>query len=466
MSHREEQSYKAKNKTHWINWFIPLILVLSTFAFLVFYPVSDNIKKDSPPSVTIDNSDSQTKEIANSLVSTFFNGSDEDKNEQIRALENTLSNLKNSSQGNSNNPSSETSTDTAKKALKELKNNSINEAIETLIASANQQIDPRSSAKTWVNIGNIQNLTSAKQALLAYQKATGLDPYNSNAWNRKGHLHRQLKQFDKAEIAYKKVQQLTNKSTVNQAVSLANFGLLNQSKGDIEAAEEAFLKSLQIFTNLNNEPGQASTSENLASLYKHKNELEKAETYYLKALQIHKRNNHPQQTVNIHTTLGSLYQNLKKIPNALDHYEEALKVSTRNNLPRDTASLYSNLGILAQQNNQQAKSKEYFEKSLQINQQIKRSSGTADQYGNLAIINRNKKNYAVAEDFHNKAIQIYTQNKHQHGVISQQINLGFLYKAWNKKDKACEAWRKSLDLIQNKSNRAERVKQLLKTTCP
>lgn len=489
MNHKQEQSYTAQKKTHWINWLIPSILVLSAIAVLIFYPSSDPVDVGTSSSTNEpveDNSgyasDNQAndafpiKEIANSLVSTFFNGSDEDRNEQVRALENTLAYLNNwRSKANSTEASTTPKTPltpltplttTASKTLKELQENNLNEAINTLVAAADQQVNPRNAAKIWINIGNIQNLTSAQQALLAYQKASELDPDNSNAWNRRGHLHRQLNQFEAAEKAFKRVQKLTSQSTANQAMSLANFGLLNQSKGDYEAAEKAFHESLNIYTEIDNPAGMASTSENLASLYKHKGALDKAETYYLKALNIYQKQQQFQQIASTHAALGSLYQGQKLPEKARHHYQQALEISIENNFQGDIASLYSNLGILAQQANQLEKSKELFEKSLQINQQIKRSTGTADQYGNLAILNRNKKNYAAAEDFHRKAIQIHVQNKHKNGIISQYINLGFLYKAWNKTDKACEAWRKSLGLLQSdQSKRAERVTHLIEANC-
>lgn len=462
---QQQQSYQTK-KTNWINWFIPLLLVIAALALLLYYPSSDP-KKDMTQSVASDTQAGgfSVKAIAGSLVSTYFNGTDEDKNEQIRALENTLTDLNEQYLQDPNTSS------TASKTLQQLKDSNLNTSIQTLIASADQQTNPRDAAKTWINVGNIQNLTSTPQALLAYQKACELDPYNSKAWNRRGHLHRQLKQFEESELAYKKAQQLTHKnteeSTENKAISLVNFGLLNQSKGDNQAAENAFVQSLRIYIDLNNESGIASTSENLASLYKNKGDLKTAEAYYLKALQVHQKLAHTQQMATTHAALGSLYQSNKKLEKARQHFQYALDISLNNNLQGDIANLYSNLGIIAQQDNQVDKSKEYFEKSLQINQKIKRTAGTADQFGNLAILNRKQKKYAAAEDFHKKAIQIHTQNKHKNGVISQQINLGFLYKIWNKKDKACDVWKNSLALLQDdQGKRSERVSQLIKSNCP
>jgi tetratricopeptide (TPR) repeat protein len=356
--------------------------------------------------------------------------------------------------------------DEARTALAELKSNNINTAIKALITLSNNQLNLQESAKTWINIGNIQNLTSTKQALLAYKKASDYDSSNSNAWSRQGDIYRQLKQFDNAEIAYKKVQALGNQDIANEAFSLANFGLLNQSKGDLVAAEKAFSQALDIYSKIENDAGIASTSEYLASLYTNSEQFDKAEKFYLKALKIHQSLEHPQNIATAHSALGSLYQTMKLSNKAQTHYEKALEINLNNNFKGNIASLYSNLGILAQQNGKEEKSKEYFEKSLEHNKDIKRSNSTANQYGNLAILNRKQKNYEKAESYHRQAIEIYKYNKHMAGVVSQQINLGFLYKVWQKNDQACNIWRDSLIILKRtSSDRTNRVEQLLKSSC-
>jgi len=450
---------KNDEKKHWINWLVPALLIIIAIAVFVFFPSPNTEEKESPPSLTTavkeDNAGAfSALDISNSLISTYFYGSDIDKKEQQQALENTITHLQ------------ALNTIDTQNTLSEFNKNNINSAIQFLITMANQQENWRESAKTWVNIGNIQNLTSAQQALQAYKKASELDPNNSNAWNRQGHIHRQLKQFDQAEIAYKKVQALNNKSSNNTAFSLANFGLLSESKGDHEEAEKAFLQALEIYSMNNSDSGIASTSENLASLYKNAGQFDKSEKYYLSALEIHQKLERPQNLATTHSALGSLYQKMKRSNKALTHYEKALEISLNNNFKGNIASLYSNLGILAQQNGKLEKSKEYFEKSLELNKDIKRSNGTADQYGNLAILNRNQKKYAIAEDYHNKAIEIYRENKHADGIVSQQINLGFLYKTMKKTAKACDTWQKALGNIQqDNNNRQQRIEKLILGNC-
>ena len=447
-----------KAKKHSIfNWFVPLLLIGAAFATLVFYPTPTKkvtLEKPVAPVVTNKN-EYPTNEIATTLVYTFFNGNNKEREEQIDALRNTLVFLK-----------KDTSEETIE-ALNALKTSNIQRAIMALIRLTHQQEDVREIAKTWINIGNIQNLTSAEQALQAYEKASELDFENSNAWNRQANIYRRLKLFDKAEKAYKKVQALENQGETNDALSFANLGLLNQSRGDLKAAEEAFLQALEIYEKFNSDTGIASTSENLASLYTNTKKTEKAEVFYSKALKSYQKSENREKIVAIYTALGSLKQSTKDTEKAQLYYENALEISVNNNFQDNIANLYSNLGILAQQNGMLEKSKDYFERSLNLNQNIKRTTAAAEQYGNLAIINRKKGKFELAENFHLKAIEIYTEKKHTYGIISQNTNLGFLYKAWKKPKKACTAWNSIIGMLQ-KSNteRAERIQALIENTCP
>ena len=460
----KQPQQKAKKSV--INWLVPLLLVVTAILLLIFYPAPEP-KPKSVPSQSVESQGEEypTTEIATTLVYTFFNGSNKEREDQIDALTNTLNHLK------KYNKSDEDAEDTMGEAIKEalgaLKVSNINLAIQKLIEVSHEQYDLREEAKTWINIGNIQNLTSAEQALRAYEKASELDPENSNAWNRQANIYRRLKQFNKAEMAYKKVQSLENQGETNDALSFANLGLLSQSKGDLLAAEEAFLQALEIYESAKNNAGIASTSQNLASLYKKTKNPEKAEIYYLKALKSYIEQDKAENIATIYSALGSLKQSMNDTEKALFYYENALEVSLNNNFQNNIANLYSNLGILAQQNGDLDKSKEYFEKSLNLNKDIKHTIATADQYGNLAIINRKKGKFELAEDFHLRSIEIYTEKNHRNGIISQKTNLGFLYKAWKKPQKACEVWGSILDLLQQTNvDRAQRITQLIQATCP
>ncbi|MEE9309908.1 MAG: tetratricopeptide repeat protein [Cocleimonas sp.] len=445
-------------KTNLFNWSVPVLLLIVAFATLFLYPAPQAITELQSNVATSDNTAFSANTLASKLVKTYFNGSDNDRTEQINALESTISHL-HSSEGALN-----------KKAFNALTNNNLNSSIEFLVASTNKQKNPIDSSKVWVHIGNIQNLTSTKQALQAYKKASKADPDYTTAWKRQGHIYRQLKQFDNAESAYNKIAAIIGKSTTNQASYLVNLAQLSLSKGDISEAKKSYLEALKIYSTFEDAVGVSSTSESLAKIYKDTKKLSKAENYLLKAIAARKNNEQTEKAVTTYVALGDIYQLKNQFDKAQTQYETALEIALNNSLEESASLIYKRLSKIAMEKGDTDLAKTYSEKALLVESSNgKEPQGTissADKFANLAISSRKLKKFVEAEEFHKKAISIYSQNNYTNGINSQKINLGFLYKAWGKTQKACEVWNDSLFLLRSSNNkRLTNVKGLIQTNC-
>ena len=354
----------------------------------------------------------------------------------------------------------------AQKALTELQSSNINAAKKSLITLASSQKNLQESSQTWINIGNVQNLSSSRQALQAYQKASEIDPENITAYLRQGHVYRQLKQFDLAEKAYKRVQSFANQSTANQALTLANFGLLNVSKGKLVEAEDAFNESLSIYKKIQDENGIANISYHLANLYKGSERFDQAENYYKTALTNFTQQDDFKKMADTHAALGGLYQAMQQKIKALNQFQTALEINTNNNFDESNLPIYQSLGTLAEESGDTEKAQAYFAKANGVDPSVGQPNSVADDLGRQAIANRKQRNFIKAEEQHKQAIKIYQQNKSIAGTISQQINLGFLYKVWGKIDLACLVWRDTLVISKRaNSNRASRVEKLVFNSC-
>ncbi|MGK0271654.1 MAG: tetratricopeptide (TPR) repeat protein [Cocleimonas sp.] len=450
---------KQKKGSNWFNWFVPLLLISIGVGFLVLYPAPDpqlidlpkinNVNSTKPVEIVFN-----ANSLSNELVSRYFNGTNEDKNAQKVALKRTLDTLSVSS-----NPQ-------AKKALLELQSSNINAAKKSLVNLASQQSDLQKSSQTWINIGNIQNLSSSRQALQAYKKASDIDPENITAYSRQGDVYRQLKQLDLAEKAYKRVQSFANQSTANQALTLSNFGLLNVSKGKLVEAEDAFNEALSIYKKIEDSNGVADISFNLANLYKGSERFVRAESHYKTALKNFTERNDFKKVANTHAALGELFQTMQLYIKAQNQYEIALEVNTNNNFEESKPAIYQSLGEVAEENGDTERAKNYFAKAKGIDPDATQDNSVADELGRQAIANRKQRDFLKAEEQHKQAIRIYQNNNSIAGTISQQINLGFLYKVWDKQDLSCLVWRDTL-MISERANspRTSRVQQLVDTSC-
>ena len=446
---------KHKSNVSWSSILLTLLLIAAVAS--IIWVLSD-IAKTIPSTANTDEHVEKpiiasTDELSNALINKFTakNITQKDKNNARQAVKNTLQHLQ------------DTNRDQTLESLQKL---NLSSAIDNLSKSVKQEEITREAAKTWVDIGNLQQLQSSQLALYAYKKASKLDNNNINAWNKLGHYYRQQQKFSLAENAYTHVLQSANKTTT-AALAHTNFGLLYQAQSKFNKAEIAYLKALDINRAEKNTSSLASNSENLAIIYKQKNNFDDSEKYYLNALSHYKILQQSSQVANIQISLASLYHQDNRLSDATQYYQIALNTYQKENNQRKIASIYSNLGIIHQQQNNATEANVFFEKSLKINQAIKSQQGIAEQYGNLGILHRSQKNLPKSESLHLKSLKAYQAISHTEGISQQQTNLGFLYQAWDQTNKACEYWNKSKDTLAQTQNtsRTERIKILIEKYC-
>ncbi|MCP4264907.1 MAG: tetratricopeptide repeat protein, partial [Candidatus Brocadiaceae bacterium] len=181
-------------------------------------------------------------------------------------------------------------------------------------------------------------------------------------WNNLGHIKMRLGYLDEAQHAYEQVLEKAGENKVYQAIAYGNLGNIYQIRGELEKAEEYYLKSLDINKELGRLEGMASDYGNLGNIYQIRGELEKAEEYYFKALDIDKK-------------LGRL---------------EGMAIQ------------YGNLGIIYQIRGELEKAEEYYFKALDIEKKLGRLEGIASEYGNLGIIYQIRGELEKAEEYHLK----------------------------------------------------------------
>ena len=443
---------KYKSNISWSSILLTILLIAAVAS--VIWVLSD-IAKTIPPTknTTTKSIVASIDTLSNTLINKFTakNIHPKEKQNILQAVKNTLQHLQDTN---------------SYQALENLQKLDLRSTVSTLTETVKLEENPRDAAKTWVDIGNLQQLQSSQLALYAYKKASKLDNSNINAWNRLGHYYRQQQKFSLAENAYAHVLKSSNKTT--KALAHTNFGLLYQAQAKLDDAEISYLKALEINRIQKNTASLASNSENLAIIYKQKNNFDTSEKYYLDALSHYETLQQDSQVANIHISLASLYHQYRKLDDAKQHYQTALDIYLKENNQKKIANIYSNLGIIQQQQNNATEAKILFEKSLRINQTINSQQGIAEQYGNLGILYRSQNNLSESESSHLKSLQIYQKLLHSEGISQQQTNLGFLYQAWNQTSKACELWQKSKEtLTQSKNiNRIERITALIEQHCP
>jgi tetratricopeptide (TPR) repeat protein len=132
------------------------------------------------------------------------------------------------------------------------------------------------------------DIDKAEQAV---DEILGALPDDTDALNRKGRIHRLRGELEDAEAAYQRAleiaQQQADKSA--EAVALGNLGIVYGTRGDLDRAEEMFNKLLEIDSKFGYLEGMASDYGNLGNVYATRGDLGKARELWTTARDLFQR---------------------------------------------------------------------------------------------------------------------------------------------------------------------------------
>ena len=146
----------------------------------------------------------------------------------------------------------------------------------------------KEAAEAYRSLGALAFLHDTEAALGHYREATQLDPENPEGWNQLGHLQRRVGDLEEAESAYGRVLELADSTgqVSLKAIAYGNLGIVYRTRGELDWAVEMHEKSLAIEEALGRKEGMAINYGNLGNVYQTRGELDRAVEMYEKSLAI------------------------------------------------------------------------------------------------------------------------------------------------------------------------------------
>jgi len=163
---------------------------------------------------------------------------------------------------------------------------------------------------------------------------------------------------------------MVEKESEEEAMVLGNLGLIYRRKGDLDKAEDMFLKILKIHEKLSDEGGKSKDDGNLGLIYRTKGDLDKAEDMHNKSLEIEKKLGRLEGMANQYGNLGLIYKDRGDLDKAEEMHKKALEIDKTIGRLEGQAIRYANLGLIYEQWGDISKTKEYWEKALGLYKKI------------------------------------------------------------------------------------------------
>jgi tetratricopeptide (TPR) repeat protein len=328
----------------------------------------------------------------------------------------------------------------------------------------------RKRAEYWRHIGALAFLSDTQKALATYEKATALDPDDPDGWRYLGELHYRLGDFDEARKAFAQLQKLGEQTLNQQTQSMARLRLcrIEHSTGHLSEAAHLAETALELAKAGEWTEGVANAYGNLGLIYQTRGDLDRAEDMQLKSLKLNEELGRKEGMAASYGNVGLIYQSRGDLDRAEDMLLKALKLEEEPGRKEGMANAYGNLGNIFAMRRDLDRAEDMLLKALKLEEELGRKEGMATAYGNVGLIYQTRGDLDRAEDMQMKALKLNEELGRKQGMAKAYRNLAVIYWKCNDMAKICEHLRKERDLWRAmglEDNAAEAEKWMRRKGC-
>ncbi len=210
----------------------------------------------------------------------------------------------------------------------------------------------------------------------------------------------------------------------NVEVELHQLGIIAQERGNLEAAEKWYHKSLEIAERICDEAHQARTLHQLGRIAEECGEWVKAEKWYRKSLKIAERIGDENGQAMTFGQLGNLSLRFNDFEKAENYYKDCLNIFERIGAENGQAFTLHQLGVIATECGEWEEAEKWYRKSLNITERIGNESMQARTQHQLGIIVQKHGEWGEAENWYRKSMEIAERIGNESGQASTLHQLG------------------------------------------
>jgi tetratricopeptide (TPR) repeat protein len=227
-------------------------------------------------------------------------------------------------------------------------------------------------------------------------------------YHQLGMVVQQRGDLNAAEALYRKSLAISEELGNRQETEATyhQLGLVAQQQGDLNAAEAWYRKSLAIKEKLGDKPDMASTYHQLGTVAQQQGDLNAAEALYRKSLAISEELGNRPGMASSYGQLGDVAQDRGEMGAAEDWYRKSLVITEKLSDKPDMASTYHQLGTVALKRGNPDAAEDWYRKSLAISEELGNRPYMATTYQQLGMVAHHHGDLNAAEDWYRKSLAI------------------------------------------------------------
>ena len=227
------------------------------------------------------------------------------------------------------------------------------------------------------------------------------------------------------------------------------FGVIAQSRWQLELAEEWFQKSLAIIEAGEDRESVADDYYCLGQIRLHQRLYTEAKDWYSKALDIHQRLEDPEELVKDYRALGLAAQFRFEPDEAESWYQRARAILEENRDEETAILVYHELGTVYLSRYDYEEADRWYKQALHLSDRLGKPEQMAVEFHYLGLMEQSQGLFFEdAENWFELALEKREELGDIRGVGDESRQLGVLFHEHKKLEEAQEWYRKALDIFQ------------------
>ncbi len=206
------------------------------------------------------------------------------------------------------------------------------------------------------------------------------------------------------------------------AYALDNLGISHQRLGEVQQAEESFLRALETRA-ANDEVGRAKTLSNLGRLHRRRGDLDEALSACTGAIALLQSGDAQGALAGAMAARGEVYEAIGEADAAESDYRAALALNQALGVPDNVAMSFAQLGRLLLERGDYAEAEQCAQRSLDENMRVSNREGTVGAMHLLARVLGRTERYAESIGLFEKSLAEYRTMGNQAGEAWARLHL-------------------------------------------
>lgn len=291
-----------------------------------------------------------------------------------------------------------------------------------------------------IRLDNIRPATGRDKTLIAAERL--YDKANALRFETKAESKRSALKFFNESIP------LFSQAEDKPGLAFAHFALAQThgSLSEFAPSRENFVKSAQIFRELNLRPQLAVTLKNQAAIHFFEKDLKQSVSLLEEVQKIYQELGDRRGEAEIISNFGAIYANQDQPRKALDFYLRALPLLEAEGDEASVTRTLSNIGSIYDDLGEPKASLENYERALALRRKLGDTRGEAYTLANMALVFKGLGDLQRVIEASERARQIFAERGEKYGEAVCFNNLGTAYNDLNDNERAIEFYEKALAL--------------------